>query len=366
MGQRVLIFVAAFLLAIGASAWCGSSRGTAVSGVKENAVSESRENEVAPAAENLPDGLYARIITSRGEILLWLEFEKTPMTVANFVGLAEGTLGPVGPDGKRKPLYDGLTFHRVIADFMIQGGDPKGNGTGGPGYKFPDEFVPELKHNGPGTLSMANSGPGTNGSQFFITHKETPWLDGKHTVFGHVVKGQDVVDAIRQGDRIEHVEIVRVGAKAKAFTVTQESFNALVAGAPERARQMAAARKQQETADIAKRWPDAVVPASGLRYVVLKQGTGSASPKMGTAVTVHYVGKLLDGTVFDSSIDRGQPAVFKVGQVIQGWNEALMGMKKGEKRILIIPPSLGYGSRGYPGVIPGDSWLVFEVELIDF
>ncbi len=368
---RGILCASAFLLATAAAAWsAGSGVAEAVSGWKERAVSDTRGNdasaETPPAAENLPDGLYARMITSKGEILLWLEFEKTPMTVANFVGLSEGALGPAGQGGRRKPFYDGLTFHRVIADFMIQGGDPTGTGSGGPGYKFPDEFVFELRHSGPGILSMANSGPGTNGSQFFITHKGTPWLDGKHTVFGHVVQGQDVVNAIRQGDRIERVEIVRVGAKAKAFTVTQESFNALVADAPERARRMAEERKKRDSETVAKRWPDAVVTASGLRYIVLKKGTGSGSPIMGTQVTVNYVGQLLDGTTFDSSIDRGKPAVFKVGQVIPGWNEALMAMKKGEKRLLIIPPALGYGTKGYPGVIPPDSWLVFEVELIDF
>jgi cyclophilin family peptidyl-prolyl cis-trans isomerase len=173
----------------------------------------------------LPDGLYAKFITSKGDILIKLEFEKTPLTVINFVGLAEGTKD--SNRGKGFRFYDGLTFHRVIPNFMIQGGDPVGNGSGGPGYKFPNEIDPTLTHDAPGVLSMANAGPGTNGSQFFITHVKTAWLDGKHTVFGHVVEGQDVVNAIRQGDTIKNIHIIRMGIKATAFKADQESFDML-------------------------------------------------------------------------------------------------------------------------------------------
>lgn len=178
--------------------------------------------EIAAQSSDLPPGLYARMETTRGTILLELEYRRAPLTVINFVGLAEGTIEHSRGSGIR--FYDGLTFHRVIADFMIQGGDPTGTGTGGPGYRFPDEFDRSLRHDRPGILSMANSGKNTNGSQFFITHVPTPWLDGRHAVFGTVVRGQDVVDSIRQGDRIQRVEIERVGSEAKQFATDQAAF----------------------------------------------------------------------------------------------------------------------------------------------
>lgn len=147
----------------------------------------------------MTSGLYARFTTSAGTFLVRLFEKETPKTVANFVGLAEGTKAwkdPVTGESREKPFYNGLVFHRVIADFMIQGGCPMGNGTGGPGYKFEDEFAPALKHTKAGILSMANAGPNTNGSQFFITLAATPWLDNRHSVFGEVVEGMDVVTAI--------------------------------------------------------------------------------------------------------------------------------------------------------------------------
>ncbi len=317
--------------------------------------------EVAGAAGNLPDGLYAEMETSRGLIVLTLEFERTPITVTNFVGLAEGRLGNRGT----KPFYNGLTFHRVIKDFMIQGGDPEGTGRGGPGYTFGDEFHPELKHDRAGTLSMANSGPATNGSQFFITHKATPWLDGRHTVFGHVVRGQQVVDSIKQGDVVKEVRILRIGTKAKIFMADQQTFDRLNRYAQKAAQERLEKEREKVLDVIKKRWPNAQSSGSGLKYVVLKKGSGP-SPKYGGEVKVHYTGMFLDGTVFDSSVKRGEAAVFKIGQVIPGWNEALLAMNKGEKRILIIPPDLAYGEAGYPGVIPPNSFLVFEVELLDF
>lgn len=310
----------------------------------------------------LNDGIYAVMDTSKGEIVLFLEYEKTPMTVCNFIGLATGELN----EKKGVPFYDGLKFHRVINDFMIQGGCPKGNGTGGPGYRFPDEFDPSLKHTGPGILSMANAGPGTNGSQFFITHVPCPWLDGKHSVFGHVVEGMDVVNSIVQGDKINKVTIVRKGEKAEAFDTSGEAFATLVDTVVERAAKAEAEAKAKVLKEISSRYPDAIKTGSGLMYVVDREGTGDKCPEYGKAVKVHYQGELLNGKIFDSSILRKEPAKFKIGQVIEGWNEALVTMKKGEKRTLIIPPELGYGEYGYPGVIPPNAYLIFQVELLDF
>ena len=312
---------------------------------------------------DLKDGLYAEIKTSKGDILLELEYKKVPMTVMNFVGLAEGVLN-LQDEGE--PFYDGLNFHRVIPDFMIQGGCPKGDGTGGPGYRFPDEFDPSLKHTGPGILSMANAGPGPNGSQFFITHVATPWLDGKHSVFGHVVEGQNVVNQIKTGDRIESVTIIRVGEDAEKFVCTKQAFSDLVEKVEEEANKKEAEEQKKIDREIDNRYPGAIKTPSGLKYVVLKEGSGDKSPKYGQNVTVHYQGTFLNGKIFDSSILRGEPATFKIGQVIEGWNEALQTMKKGEKRTLIIPYQLGYGIHGYPGVIPPKSTLIFDVELLDF
>lgn len=309
------------------------------------------------------EGIYAKLSTSKGEILLSLAYDKVPMTVSNFIGLAEGALNGKQPG---KPFYNGLKFHRVIPNFMIQGGCPKGTGTGDPGYKFPDEFDDTLKHKGPGILSMANSGPGTNGSQFFITHVATPWLDGKHTVFGHVVQGQQVVDSIQQNDVLESVEILRFGPIASDFLVTKEIFTKYVSKNAEREIEKKRAALAAEEKEIGNRWPEAKKTSSGLRYLVLKEGLGDEKPLSGTKVTVHYTGTLLNGKMFDSSVNRGEPAQFAVGQVIEGWNEALVTMRKGEKRTLIIPPDLGYGAQGYPGVIPPNSYLIFDVELLDF
>jgi len=312
------------------------------------------------------DGLYAEIVTSKGVIVTELEYEKTPLTVTNFVGLAEGTKDSNKPAGE--PFYDGLTFHRVIPNFMIQGGDPQGTGAGGPGYNFADEIDPTLKHSGPGVLSMANAGPGTNGSQFFITHKATPWLDGKHTVFGKVVKGQDVVDAVENDDTIESIKIVRVGDDAKAFKADQASFEKLQSEMQAKQEKEAKEAAEKAAAMIKERWPELEETDSSMFYKVITPPTGDAKPQRGSMVTAHYRGMLMNGKQFDSSYDRGQPIQLPigVGQVIKGWDEALMDMGKGEKRLLIIPPDLAYGAQGRPPVIPPNSILIFEVELVDF
>lgn len=305
------------------------------------------------------DGLYAKFHTSKGEILVELEYEKAPGTVGNFVGLAEGNLeNQAFPQGKR--YYDGLKFHRVIPQFMIQGGDPQGTGVGGPGYQFEDEIHPDLKHDAPGKLSMANAGPGTNGSQFFITHVETPWLDGKHTVFGSVVAGQDVVDAIEQGDEIKELEIMRVGESAKKFNAV-ESFRVFNGAKAERE---AAAKKREEElmGDLSQGFK---TTESGLKYKIEKEGSGPKAEK-GKTVSVHYKGMLADGTVFDSSYKRNQPIDFPlgVGHVISGWDEGIQLLKVGDQARFVIPSHLGYGDRGAGGVIPPNATLVFDVELV--
>ena len=332
------------------------------------AICNITKGEIMAAETKLDDGLYAKFVTSKGEIITTLEFEKTPLTVTNFVGLAEGTKEFKDSKGRTSGrYYDGLTFHRVIPKFMIQGGCPLGSGTGGPGYDFPDEFVPDLKHDRPGILSMANAGPGTNGSQFFITHVPTPHLDGKHTVFGHVVVGQDVVNAIQKGDKIERLEILRVGAKAESFKADQQAFNTLLDNLEGDKTAKEKERIAKEQAIIKEKYSKAVTTDSGLMYEVIKEGSGDKKPSIGDNVSAHYTGMFMDGRKFDSSIDRGQPIQFPVGtgRVIKGWDEALLDMKKGEKRILIIPPELAYGRRGR-GPIPPNSTLVFEVELVDF
>jgi FKBP-type peptidyl-prolyl cis-trans isomerase len=307
----------------------------------------------------MQDGIYAKFNTPKGAIVVKLEHEKTPGTVGNFVALAEGTLeNSVKPQGT--PYYNGLTWHRVIPDFMIQGGCPLGTGTGDAGYKFDDEFHPELKHDGPGVLSMANAGPGTNGSQFYITHIATNWLDGKHTVFGKVSEGQDVVDAVAQGDTIDTLEIIRVGAAAEAWNAV-EAFRTFEGS---RAKRIAEVKAAQE-AEIEALAAGFDKTDSGLRYQFIQEGKGQKAAK-GHTVSVHYKGQLSDGTVFDSSFKRNAPIDFElgVGQVIPGWDEGIQLLSVGDKARFVIPSDLAYGSAGAGGVIPPDATLIFDVELV--
>lgn len=317
------------------------------------------QNDVETAIDK--DGVFALMETNKGTIVLELYFKKVPLTVCNFVGLAEGTLVAA----KGKPFYDGLVFHRVIKDFMIQGGDPLGNGSGNPGYKFPDEFDSNLKHSGPGILSMANSGPGTNGSQFFITHVATPWLDGKHTIFGKVYEGQDVVNAIAAGDKIISVRIIRRGTEAKAFTATQDDFNKYLSGISTREKEAQTLAQKDTIELIKKKWPTAIKAASGVYYVITHEGTGPVV-KTGQTLKMKYKGSLLNGTVFDDS-DMRKPLEFQVGrgQLIPGFDSQALDMKLNEKRTIIIPPELAYGATGAPGAIPGNSYITFDLELLE-
>ncbi|SFU43823.1 Peptidyl-prolyl cis-trans isomerase (rotamase)-cyclophilin family [Pustulibacterium marinum] len=307
----------------------------------------------------MKDGIYAKFNTSKGVILVKLTHDKTPGTVGNFVGLAEGQLeNDVKKQGN--PYYDGLKFHRVIPDFMIQGGCPQGTGVGGPGYQFDDEFHPDLKHAGPGVLSMANAGPGTNGSQFFITHVETPWLDQKHTVFGFVEEGQDVVDSIAQNDVIESLEILRVGEEAEKWNAI-EAFRKFEGSREERLAEEK--RRAEEALDKVAAGFDKT--DSGLRYKIIQKGNGPKAEK-GKTVSVHYKGMFVEGGVFDSSYKRNQPIDFTlgIGQVIAGWDEGIALLNVGDKARFVIPPHLGYGAQGAGGVIPPNATLVFDTELV--
>lgn len=308
----------------------------------------------------MQDGIYAKFNTTKGAILVKLTHDLTPGTVGNFVGLAEGNLeNKVKPQGNK--YYDGLKFHRVIPNFMIQGGCPQGTGTGDAGYKFDDEFHPSLKHDRPGVLSMANAGPGTNGSQFFITHIPTDWLDGKHTVFGHVVEGQDIVDAVEQDDVLESLEIIRVGAEA-------EKWNAI-----EAFRTFEGSRAKRETAEkaAAEEAMERLAAGydkteSGLRYKIIQKGSGKQA-EAGKTVAVHYKGALENGKEFDNSYSRKKPIEFPLGRgnVIEGWDEGIALLQVGDKARFVIPSHLGYGSRGAGGVIPPNATLIFDVELMD-
>jgi peptidyl-prolyl cis-trans isomerase A (cyclophilin A) len=337
-------------------------------------------------SSQLKDGIYAEIETNKGKIVVKLEYQKTPITVANFISLAEGKNTFVKPELKGKPYYDGLKFHRVIKDFMVQGGDPEGSGSGGPGYKFKDEIT-DLSHSKGGILSMANAGPETNGSQFFITHRETPWLDGKHTVFGEVIEGMNVVNAIEQNDVIKKITIVRKGSTAKLFNA-EKTFSDYVQNQQKEKEEQAALTQKIKNEKVAY-FEDLKKKASksetGLLYHFIKKGNGGGTPKEGENVFIHYAGYLENGELFDTSYREVAEQYLKKDQrkessggykplnytftknqggFIAGFSEGLTKMSFGDKIILFIPSYLGYGERGAGGVIPPNANIVFEVELI--
>ncbi|MFD2908087.1 peptidylprolyl isomerase [Flavobacterium ardleyense] len=364
------------------------------------------------------EGMFAEINTTKGTIVVALEFQKTPITVASFVSLAEGNNNQVKDSFKGKPFYNGLKFHRVIKDFMVQGGCPDGTGAGEPGYKFIDEIT-DLTHEGPGILSMANSGPGTNGSQFFITHKQTAWLDGKHTVFGHVITGQEIIDKIEQNDVINSVVIIRKGKEAKKFKADKifndyfdkkeendkiqavkndEAKKALVAVLAEKQKIQAEIEAQKKKEIEAKLVgikaakvtslnalrATAIKTPSGLEYVITAKGDGK-KPADGANIFVHYSGYFEDGTLFDSShedvsrtngkFDQSRkdgngyaPFPFKYANktgLIAGFLEGVNMLSFGDKITLFIPSNLAYGEAGAGGVIPGNANLIFEVEILE-
>ena len=336
--------------------------------------------------QNHPDlepGLYADIITSKGSIIIKLSYEKAPITVANFVSLSEGKNSNVANEFKSKKYYNGLTFHRVIPDFMIQGGDPLGLGSGGPGYTFDDEFS-DLTHKGPGILSMANSGPATNGSQFFITHKATPWLDGKHTVFGEVIKGQNAVDSIVTNDLIEKINIIRKGKEAKEFD------SAVIFDAYFKQKNVVTQEKNAKEGHIKDRnitkhfaiKKQSISTASGLQYTITEKGNGAAVIST-NVVNVNYAVYFDDGKLLETSIEatalannmlnkqrqmagKYEPIKARVGEtdaMIEGFKEGLRLLKEGDKATLFLPYTLAYGANGGQGV-PPNSNLIFEVEII--
>lgn len=311
------------------------------------------------------EGVFAVFELTQGDVAVELFYKKTPMTVSNFVGLAEGTLDAA----KGKPFYNGLKFHRVISvangdgqDFMIQGGDPEGTGRGGPGYKFPDEFVSDLNFEKPGKLAMANSGADTNGSQFFITIAPTEWLNQKHTIFGEVVYGQDIVNKTLQNDVIKSVKIVRKGKDAEGFKPTQKSFDELV----EKVRKDNEEAKTKAFASLVEGFEKT---SNGIYYKIVEEGKGSACGK-NKKVKVEYMGYLTDGQVFDASKafhpQGHEPLEFTTGakQMIDGFDQMVQEMKLGETRKMVLPPELAYGAMGYPGVIPGNAYICFDVKLI--
>lgn len=328
-----------------------------------------------------PDGLYAELYTNKGLVVLSLEYKKIPMTVANFVGLAEGMIkNDIFPEGV--PYFDGSKFHRVVPGHVIQAGAPNTDGDVQLGYMFPNEIYPGLSHNRAGILGMANGGPHTNGSQFYITLGDRAYLDGDYTVFGEVIEGMDVVFAIVQDDAIESIKIVRSGEKAKRFRADTETFQNLMVQVQERVEEQAEEKKVRESAAIQKQWPDAVETDTGLKYVIIKVGTGEV-PKSGSKVRLRYSGEILGGLKFFSTEEglpdsevQAEDFIIEIDKkhINPGFDLTLLQMRVGEKRTIILPSQLGYGAGGFYAtekagkkrfVISPNSTLVYEVELLE-
>ncbi len=361
---------------------------------------------------DLGDGIFAEIVTNKGTMVAKLTPSKTPVTVANFVALAEGVHPEVADKFKGKPFYNGLTFHRVMNDFMIQGGDPEARGTGSPGYRFGDEFHEELKHDKPGVLSMANPGPNSNGSQFFITEKPTPWLDNRHSVFGELVLGKEVHDSISEvavdaSDkpletiRIEQVNIIRQGFDARKYDAlkTWETELPLLEEKQKQLEEEARLKAEEErrineekglkaSAEMLPILEDykskTQTSSSGLQYYFLTQGNGER-PKQGQAASIIYEGYFTDGRLFDSNRKeteekygmlnplkerRGLYGPIRMvispdAALVQGFKEALANMRVGDKVFAYIPSHLAYGEAGRPPVIGPNTDLVFILEMVE-
>lgn len=352
-------------------------------------------NSQKKAYKDLGDGLFADIETTKGHIVVKLNYKEVPTTVANFVTLAEGKNNFVKVEYKGKPFYNGTIFHRVIDGFMIQGGDPTGTGMGDPGYRFEDEFVPSLKHSKKGILSMANSGPNTNGSQFFITQVPTPHLDGRHTVFGETVKGEEVIDAIAKAPRngqnrpnedikIKNITIVANGKDAEKFDAVKvfDSYFKSVAEREKEKEERVKRASAKFLEEIKVQEPQAKVLPSGVKIFTINNGEGK-QPKQTEFAMVNYAGYLRNGALFDSNIKEVeesygkyqamreqqngyQPIPFpytRSAQLIPGFKEALLTMKVGDKIRVFIPATLGYGEAGAGDVIPPNSDLIFDIEI---
>jgi len=333
------------------------------------------------AKAKYPDGLYAELHTNNGLIVLSLAYEKTPMTVANFVGLAEGTIkNDTLPE--EAPYFDGSKFHRVVPGHVIQAGAPNTDGDISLGYMFPNEIHPELSHNHAGILGMANGGPHTNGSQFYITLGDRSYLDGDYTVFGEVIEGMDVVFAIIQDDVIENIKIVRSGKLARQFRADTETFNNLMVQVQKRVEAQEKEKEAQESAGIQKQWPDAIETNSGLKYVIVEEGKGQV-PVAGSKVRIRYSGKVLNGKEFFSTeggipddVPPAEEFIMEIDKnyINPGIDLIVLQMREGEKRTVILPSQLGYGTGGFYAkevdgkkrfVISPNSTLVYEVELLE-